>query len=130
MKYYINNLYLLVIALFINAIVPIYSKTSSKNDENKEQFYLIYVNNTLGEYKVHYDSKNKNVKREESQIYIESLVDKINTLIIDNKDTYEDREKLDEIEKISQLNKKKKKWRKSRIYHLWWIRFCFSYFIH
>eukprot|EP00833_Pecoramyces_ruminatium_P016261 jgi/Orpsp1_1/1190293/evm.model.d7180000078056.1 len=118
----LNFVFLLgYILLFINGI----NATEDKNSVNKDnkisksdKYYLIYVKNEHGEYRIfksddddnNNNSNNKNQqnrkKREESQEYVESLLDELNTLIINNKDTYQHPEKLDEIEEASKLRKR------------------------
>jgi len=104
MKCYITYL-LGLILLFVNTLN---ARSINYNEKIKkgDKYYLIYINNEHGEYKVF--SEGKNQKRQESQIYIESLVDRINNIIINNKDTYENPEKLEEIEQASQLRKRKR----------------------
>eukprot|EP00833_Pecoramyces_ruminatium_P003118 jgi/Orpsp1_1/1177150/evm.model.c7180000060376.3 len=70
-----------------------------------DKYYLIYVNNTFGEYKIFSDNS-KNQKRQASQMFVDSLVDQINSLIINNKETYQNPEVLDEIEELSKLRKR------------------------
>jgi len=91
--------------LFASAINARSIDTLSNDDKaNDDKYYLCYVNNDQGEYKVYTDDKTQ--KRGAAQVFIESLVDDINTLIIDNKDTYQNPEKLDEIEEAAQLKKR------------------------
>eukprot|EP00833_Pecoramyces_ruminatium_P014121 jgi/Orpsp1_1/1188153/evm.model.d7180000062846.1 len=116
------KLYLLyLISLFLLYIKNINASDASKynntnniddlsNDDKSsnigDKYYLIYVKNEYDEYKIY--SENKNKKRHESQFFIESLVNDINNLIINNKDTYENPEKLDEIEKDLNLKRRKR----------------------
>jgi len=109
MKCYLS--YLFGLSLLFTNFINAKSINTLSNDDKKlnhgDNYYFIFVNNkSPTEYKVFYDSKVQ--KREESQIYIESLVDDIHKLIIDNKDTYRNPEKLDEIVKASQQEKVKR----------------------
>ncbi|OUM67163.1 hypothetical protein PIROE2DRAFT_5428, partial [Piromyces sp. E2] len=66
---------------------------NNKNEEGKEQFYLIY----------------KKSKREESNAtnkVVDSVIDQIHQLIIDNVDTYEKPEILEKMEKEDSLRKR------------------------
>jgi len=79
----------------------------AKKDEivkNKEDYYLIFVNNTYGEFRIF--SKTKHQKREESQIFIDSVLGEINDLIVNNIDTYQHPEKLEEFEISTKLKKR------------------------
>jgi len=70
----------------------------AKNENSKEGYYLVYINNT--------DYNNKQ-KRQENKDVVNEVVQEIHNLIINNKDTYEDKEKLTEIEENhSQLRKR------------------------
>ncbi|OUM67167.1 hypothetical protein PIROE2DRAFT_5434 [Piromyces sp. E2] len=74
---------------------------NNKNEETKEQFYLIYVENK--------SSENKKSKREESNAtnkVVDSIIDQIHQLIIDNVDTYEKPEILEKMEKEDSLRKR------------------------
>eukprot|EP00833_Pecoramyces_ruminatium_P005769 jgi/Orpsp1_1/1179801/evm.model.c7180000070792.1 len=93
------------IGFFLIFVNGIFTKSIYKPNKD-DKYYLIYVNNTFGEYQVF---TNSNVqKREESQIFIESLVNDIHELILDNRDTYKNPEKLDEIEEAANLRKRKR----------------------
>eukprot|EP00833_Pecoramyces_ruminatium_P010126 jgi/Orpsp1_1/1184158/evm.model.c7180000088249.1 len=96
-----NYLYLLsILLLFINIIYA----ENGKKIRNKEGYYLVFVNNTHGEFDIYSDSKYE--KRDESQIFIESLIEEINELIVDNIDTYKHPEKLEDFESNSKLIKR------------------------
>eukprot|EP00833_Pecoramyces_ruminatium_P000555 jgi/Orpsp1_1/1174587/evm.model.c7180000050668.2 len=92
-----------IILIFINIVNADIDNINIDND-NKDKYYLIHVDNKHGEYNIFSNSKNQ--KRQESQLFVESLVNEINNLIISNKDTYQNPEKLDEIEYASQLKKR------------------------
>jgi len=78
--------------------------TPAKPGKNDDQYYLVHVKNPYGEFNVF--SESNKAKRQEPNTHILSLIDDINTLIIENKDTYKDPEALEEIEKTSQLRKR------------------------
>jgi len=69
-----------------------------RKSNNEDQNYLIFINNTFGEINIF--SKPKNLKRQEVDSYefTFALMDDIHNLIIENKDTFKDPEKLIEIE--------------------------------
>eukprot|EP00833_Pecoramyces_ruminatium_P000556 jgi/Orpsp1_1/1174588/evm.model.c7180000050668.3 len=106
MKYFINFLYYFIeiVLIFIHTSYAQYNNTLDNEISSGDQYYLIYVNNKYGELKLF--SNPKHQKRQESQLFIESLIDEINNLIISNKDTYQNPEKLDEIEYASKLKKR------------------------
>jgi len=105
------------ISYFLGLILLFINVTIAKNDENsfnnkkvisnKDNYYLIFVNNTYGEYRIFKNSKKD--KRQESQIFVETLLDEIDDLIINNKNTYQHPEKLNEIEETSKLLKRNEK---------------------
>jgi len=64
----------------------------AEEKSNKDKFYLVYVKN---------NSKGKKVKRDEKEKFLDSLVTEINKLIIENKDTYDDQSKLEELEQAT-----------------------------
>jgi len=106
-KYILISILLFVIVS--NAIV-VEDLSNDDNDllnkkSNTEDYYLIYVKNNYGEYKI-FNNDNKNKKRDESQIFVDSVLEKINTLIIDNKYTYIYPEKLNKIDGTLKLNKR------------------------
>ena len=72
--------------------------------ENKDQFYLIIVEN----YKTNDTTiENSKMKRELNDMYIEGLIDEINALIVGNKDSYVNPKKLDELDdEAAQLRKR------------------------
>lgn len=90
MKSFFNLAYLLgFLLLFINIInakKDNESADTNKKISNKDENYLIFIENKHGEYKIFKDKNNKNQKREESAIFVESLLDEFNTIILDNKD--------------------------------------------
>jgi len=105
MKCYLSYLLgiTLLIVNFINAsAVP--SNADAEQKDTNDKYYLIYVNNSHGEYKLYSDGKNQ--KREEPQVFVDSLVDEINSLILKNKNTYKNPERLAEIEEGSLLSKR------------------------
>jgi len=102
MKCYLT--FIIGLTLLFITLINAKSIESLSNADKEDKYYLIYVNNEHGEYKVFSDAKNQ--KRDASQVFVESLVDKINTLIIDNKDTYQNPEKLEEIEEAAHLRKR------------------------
>jgi len=85
--------------LFINNIYGKNVKTEA------DQYYLIYVDNKYGEVDL-YTNSTTIQKRQESYNYVDSLLDKIHSLIIDNKDTYQHPKKIDEMEENSKLRKR------------------------
>ncbi|ORY52158.1 subtilisin-like protein [Neocallimastix californiae] len=97
-----------VAILFLN-FVFINTKVVEEEQETKniDQYYLIYVNNIYGDIPITSSSKNKYRKRDESIVFVESLVEEIHNLVIDNKDTYKNQKKLKEIEGNAQLKKRK-----------------------
>jgi len=107
-----KNICILCIILFINiiyaknitAIINNYPKVNPNKSKSKDDYYLIYVNNDYEELHI-YSDLNIN-KRQESNIFIESLIDEIKVLISNNRNTYQHPEILDEIEKKNQLKKK------------------------
>eukprot|EP00833_Pecoramyces_ruminatium_P004061 jgi/Orpsp1_1/1178093/evm.model.c7180000064006.1 len=108
MKSFYNITYILgFIFLLINVI---YAENDKSNNEkkisNEDKYYLIFIENKHGEYRIFKDKNNKNKKRDESAIFVESLLDEFNTIILDNKDTYKHPEVLEEIEESSKLRKR------------------------
>jgi len=109
-----NNLFifLITITLLINITLTESIKTLSDNDKDiekqskKDKNYLIFVNNTYGDFDIF--KHPKNIKRHEIETYsfVNSLVDTIDELIIENKDTYKNPEKLEEIEKQDKWHKR------------------------
>eukprot|EP00833_Pecoramyces_ruminatium_P018004 jgi/Orpsp1_1/1192036/evm.model.d7180000090116.1 len=76
-----NCLYLF--SVFILLINYVWAKKNVI--QGKEDYYLVYVSNPNEEFKIYSDAKDNN----KSQEFIKSLVDKINSLILDNMNTYE-----------------------------------------
>jgi len=66
----------------------------------KDQFYIIIVENP-------HKNDTSIAKRELNDIYIDGLVGEINSLIVGNKDTYENPEKLDELDSKALQRKKR-----------------------
>jgi len=91
-----------------------------KPDASKDQNYLIFVENVYGEISIFSKDKSRFNKREEASIFVESLVDKIHNIIIDNKDTYKDKEKLEEREKenskLRKRNESSNEWSSDLVY--------------
>eukprot|EP00833_Pecoramyces_ruminatium_P008130 jgi/Orpsp1_1/1182162/evm.model.c7180000080126.1 len=82
----------------------VYSKKDI--DENEDKYYLIFIDNPNGEIPITTTSKNQCYKRQESSELIENLVNEIHSLIINNKDTFKNPEKLNEIKEKSTLKKR------------------------
>ncbi|ORX81945.1 subtilisin-like protein [Anaeromyces robustus] len=111
MKCYLTYLIGLTL-LFINIINAKGIKVPPKEEEEpintNDKFYLIYINNPYGEYKIYSDENIQ--KREESQVFVENLVDEIQSLINKNINTYKNPEKLIEIkEEVSSTLKTRKR---------------------
>ncbi|ORY57963.1 subtilisin-like protein [Neocallimastix californiae] len=88
------------------------NKILKKNKENStktknENYYMIFVNNGSS-------NSGSHSKREEEQL-INSLIDEITTLIIDNKNTYKNPSKLEGFEKRSSLRKRENQNNKSAL---------------
>ncbi|OUM64768.1 carbohydrate-binding module family 18 protein [Piromyces sp. E2] len=107
--------FLLNSILLINITIAKGVKTSSNDDKvvtkkkSKDQKYLIYVNNTYGEFDIFSNPYNqKYVKRQELDSYefAVSFMDKIDDLINENRDTFKNPEKLEEIENQIELSKR------------------------
>lgn len=82
-------------------------KKLRKNDkgkklEKKDKFYIITVENPYT------NTTNTKQKRDLNSLFIDELVSEINTLIVENKDTYENTETLEELDKESVQRKKKR----------------------
>eukprot|EP00833_Pecoramyces_ruminatium_P014866 jgi/Orpsp1_1/1188898/evm.model.d7180000068026.1 len=107
----LNISYLLgLILLFINGIIAKNDEISfddKKEKSNGDNYYLIFVNNTYGEYRIFKNSEKE--KRQEAQLFVETLLDEIDSLIINNRDTYQHPEKLNDIEESSKLLKRNEK---------------------
>lgn len=107
----LNILYFLGLTLlFINGILANNDENSLDNKKEKsngDNYYLIFVNNTHGEYRIFKNSKKE--KRQEAQLFVETLLDEIDSLIINNRDTYQHPEKLNDIEESSKLLKRNEK---------------------
>ncbi|ORX33540.1 subtilisin-like protein [Piromyces finnis] len=99
---------LVVISLLLNIPYTRGEKVLSNKDTiinaKKDQYYLIYFNNTYDEFKIFSNLKNR--KRQESYNNVLSFVDKIHNLIAENKHTYENPKILDKIEEKSKLKKR------------------------
>lgn len=83
---------------------PLENPFQNPDDEKKDQFYLIIVEN----YKTNDTTiENSKMKRELNDMYIDGLVDEINSLIVGNRDSYVNPEKLDELDdEAAQLRKR------------------------
>jgi len=94
---------LIIIVLFLLNFVKASDKKSEdeenkKNkEENTDKFYLVLVKNELKKD----GNKKGHVKREEKEQFLDALVTEINSLIIGNKDTYDDPSVLEELEQAS-----------------------------
>jgi len=94
--------FLLIIFLLINVI----NASNNVIDENKDQYYLISVNNAYGEFKV-YTKPNKSKRSlSKAEKFIFSFINEVHELIVENKSTYEDQDKLEEIESTGKLRKR------------------------
>jgi len=107
-----TSFFLLLLSIIISIVASTKyedNNVSSNVDvtKEKEQHYLIYVNNTAGEFKV-FGSEGRIKKRQEIQAeqFIFSMVDDIHDVIIENKDTYENQEKFEELEEKTKLRKR------------------------
>jgi len=85
------------IILAFNSVEAKKRKPKNKNvsyNEGSDKFYMIFVDNEI-------KTEHGKAKREDKEEFLDFLVSEINNLIIENKDTYEDQSKLEEIEGIS-----------------------------
>jgi len=73
--------------------------------DSKDQFYIIIVENPQTYNTT--TSENSKIKRELNDMFVEGFVDEIHSLIIGNKDTYENPEKLDELDDEAAQMKKR-----------------------
>jgi len=96
-------LYIIILLIkFIHAIEEDEFELESKYDlSNEDKYYMIFMDNG--------NSENSKEKRQEADVLINLMVDEIHSLIIENKDTYEDIEKYEEIEEEENMRKKKKR---------------------
>jgi len=96
--------FLLLISVLIINIVSGKKCSVDVSKIEEDHYYLVYVNNTHGEFRV-FDDLNKR-KRQESKAdeFVFSFIDDVHNLIINNKDTYKDQEKFEEIENSAQSN--------------------------
>jgi hypothetical protein len=85
-------------------IVPLFN--NGEIIKKDDQYYFNFIKNTIGEFNI--ISKPKNMKRQELEAnkFVFSLVDEIHDLIVENKDTYKNPEKLEDIEKEANLKKR------------------------
>jgi len=83
------KLYFLLSIITIFALNLIHAKKSNKPKVNNDKFYIVITKNNSVE------GKNK---REEKEQFLDALVTEINSLIIGNKDTYDDPSMLKELE--------------------------------
>eukprot|EP00833_Pecoramyces_ruminatium_P007022 jgi/Orpsp1_1/1181054/evm.model.c7180000075655.1 len=112
MKYYNLLSFLSIITIFvINTTYAFSIKSTLKNKLTKkeknnsnttgnENYFMIFVNNGSGKDGGHN-------KREEAEQRINSVIDEITSLIIDNIDTYENPSKLEKFEQKSNLLRKR-----------------------
>ncbi|OUM66078.1 hypothetical protein PIROE2DRAFT_6789 [Piromyces sp. E2] len=108
---YIFTLLIIISLLLINITFAKSINGTLSNDDkipkiNKDQTYIIFINNTFGEIDIF--KKPKNLKRDELEPYefAFSLMDEIHDLIVENKDTYNNPEILEEIENNSKLKRR------------------------
>jgi len=109
-----NNIitFLLITIILINITFSKSINVLSNDDknlnqiDNEDQYYLIFVNNTFGEIKIYSD--NKNMKRQESKAndFVLSLVEEIHDIIVDNKDTFQNPEIVEEKDNQSKIKKR------------------------
>jgi len=81
-------------SIILNNIFLLLNLVNAGNIKKEDDNYLIYVNNTYGVV-----SDNVHQKRQESQQYIASVMEEIQNIIIENKDTYKNPEELKVFEK-------------------------------
>eukprot|EP00833_Pecoramyces_ruminatium_P008076 jgi/Orpsp1_1/1182108/evm.model.c7180000079934.1 len=102
---FLNNIIIIIELIILLSLTNfVYSKTD--DSENEDKYYLVFVENPNGEIPITTTSKNKYHKRQESSELIENLVNEIHSLIINNKDTFKNLEKLNEINEKSALKKR------------------------
>jgi len=87
------------LSLLLASVIRAAAPSSDSGDDN---YYLVYLKNTNGEYKVYQNSKNQ--KRDASQLFVENTVDKINDLILSNKKTYDNQNRLSQIESSPKMD--------------------------
>jgi len=83
------KLYFLLSIITIFALNSVYAKKPKKSKENNDSFYMVLTENSSGDGKT---------KREEKEQFLDALVTEINSLIIGNKDTYDDPSILKKLE--------------------------------
>ncbi|OUM60089.1 hypothetical protein PIROE2DRAFT_14213 [Piromyces sp. E2] len=88
--------------LFLSVICTLLKIVNGKYIPKHDDYYLIYVNNTYGIAK-----ENGHQKRQEPQQFVNSVMEEIQQLIINNENTYQHPEKL-EILKESNAHLKKR----------------------
>lgn len=93
-----SNINLLSILYII--ILFIISRVNAFNKSNNEDYYMIFVNNIFNDNRTH------NNKREEIKQNINELIGEINNIIISNKDTYINLEKLESLKQNNSLSKR------------------------
>ena len=81
-------------SILLNSICILLNLVNASSIKKEDDNYLIYVNNTYGVV-----SDNVHQKRQESQQYIASVMEEIQNIIIENKDTYKNPEELKVFEK-------------------------------
>jgi len=86
------NLYFLLSIIIILSLNSIQAKKPKKAKVNNDRFYMIITKNHSG--------RNKD-KREEKEQFLDALVTELNSLIIGNKDTYDDPSMLKKLEDAS-----------------------------
>lgn len=85
-------------------ISSVNKEKEEKKEEKKDQFYIIIVDNPYANDTT-LDTKHK---RDLNSIFIDELVSDIHTLILENKDTYESTEVLEELDNEGEQRKRKR----------------------
>jgi len=83
------KLYFLLSIITIFALNLVHAKKSKESKVNNDKFYIVITENGSG---------NGKSKREEKEQFLDALVTEINSLIIGNKDTYDDPSMLKKLE--------------------------------
>jgi len=83
------KLYFIISIITILLLNSVHAKKPKKAKVNNDKFYMVFAKKDLG------DGKNK---REEKEQFLDALVTEINSLIIGNKDTYDDPSMLKKLE--------------------------------
>ncbi|OUM66073.1 hypothetical protein PIROE2DRAFT_6783 [Piromyces sp. E2] len=112
MESFIKHSFLLLIALLLINIINAKNTNTLSNDDKeieevKDKYYLITLNNTYGDFKIY--TKPEKSKRHLSKVekFVFSFIDDVHELIVENKASYEDQEKLEEIENSGKLRKRR-----------------------